>query len=96
MRRVFITSIIVLVAACASGESQQEPPKAGCEMYREHMLDVRVAHLTAHRDKHRAALKRSLGDDFVADCERRLTQADLDCAMAAKTTEQLRACSQDR
>jgi hypothetical protein len=97
MRCILSATIIVVLAACGSEPSpEQESAQPSCEKYREHLLDVRVASLSTHREKHRAALARSLGDGFVADCERRLTQADLDCAMAATTTEQLHACSKNR
>ena len=92
MRWVFAS--IVVVAACGGGSSApSESPRQSCEKYREHLLDVRLRGVSEHREEHRAALRATLGDDFVARCEQDKTQADLDCAMGANTTEQLRRCS---
>jgi hypothetical protein len=89
----YVLVVCLICAACGSDpQATQDSSTVACEKLREHLLDVRVAGVTSHRDAHRAALSRSLGDDFVARCERTKTQADLDCEMAAKTTAQLRVC----
>lgn len=92
-----IIASCVFVAACSSGGSApSESPRQSCEKYREHLLDVRLRGVTEHREEHRAALRATLGADFVERCEQNETQADLDCSMAANNTEQLRRCSSQR
>jgi hypothetical protein len=88
--------VSIVVAACGTEPAPSETARQSCEKYREHLLDVRLRGVSEHREEHRAALRATLGDDFVADCEQTRTQADLDCAMAATTTEQLRRCSSQR
>lgn len=94
--RWIVASLVVAVAACGSDPepAQQESARASCEAYREHLLDVRLWGVTEDFDAHRAALRGSLGDDFMTRCESTLTQASFDCAMAAANSEDLRACEE--
>jgi hypothetical protein len=91
---LIIASVVVAIAACGndSERTRQESAQTSCETYREHLLDVRLRGVTEDLDAHRVALRGSLGDDFIAQCESTLTEASFDCAMAATTSEQLRAC----
>jgi hypothetical protein len=88
----------LLIVGCPG----QEPPTAGsesdCLALRDHVASVSLrgretAGLSeAELAKHRRALSKSLGSQYVKDCQRQMTPVALECALAATSRDELRSC----
>jgi hypothetical protein len=90
-----------LALSIAAGCSERSDQRSKCERLLDHVADLRLQGVTtvgAQGDPerimsaHRAALKRSLGDDFIASCEQ-MTGAEVDCGLTARDHAALLACS---
>lgn len=87
--------------ACSSN-SENDVDRRKCEQFRDHVLDVQLAGIdkttdshggTVDVDAHRAAMKQALGEDFVATCQKKLTAAQLKCALAATDSAAVSGCA---
>jgi hypothetical protein len=92
--------MVLWLVSCASHDDVVDAEK--CARLRAHVVDVRVADLGKLKDQagapvdvaaHRAALERSLGDGFVAECLRTVTATQMKCALAANSSESAAACT---
>jgi hypothetical protein len=62
-----------------------------CESLRDHLVEMRLATVTADVEQHRAALRASLSA-FVSTCVSDITSEQLKCAMAANDPPSLVGC----
>lgn len=61
---------------------------------RDHLVDLELATaMGVDRDAHRKAMQRALGDGFVSSCEARLSETDVACALRARDSAAVAACS---
>jgi len=90
--------MLALFVSCAGNSDDSglaEGPR--CEQLRDHLVDIRLA--DAHvatgvdREAHRAAMKTSLGSEFVASCTGKLTESEVSCALRATDAAGAAACS---
>jgi hypothetical protein len=80
---------------CASNEDESDLAKKRCGSLRDHLIDMRLEMAAVNgRDlkEHRAALQQALGTDFVESCQQR-PMSEIKCALAAKDTSSVAACS---
>lgn len=95
-----IVFVFGLVAAASSGcgvGDDEETATRPCEQLRDHLVDLRVEGATGRPDElvqHRAAVKKALGDDFVATCERLMSSNEIACASKASDLASATACQQ--
>ncbi|MBX3159706.1 MAG: hypothetical protein KF773_27295 [Deltaproteobacteria bacterium] len=83
-------AFVLLLSACSLGSDDEPKP---CELLREHVLDVSLADVALEqRDAHRAALQQALGD-FVETCSTKLSEIQISCALATKSSSALRYCT---
>jgi len=84
---------VAALTACA-GASDEPSRITQCERYRDHLVDLRFAN-AEHIDTsaQQAALKQALGDEFLAKCERSLSDSELACALRAIDSRGVLACS---
>jgi hypothetical protein len=87
-----IAAGVMTLSACAGHEDPRAEMQQRCTVLRAHVVDLQVANLTVDREKHRAALTRSLGTHYVDDCVSRQSSADVDCAMSARSSAELARC----
>lgn len=88
--------IALVIAACAAHQ-EPENPEARCAKLRDHLVDLRLDDVRGSAagldlDAHRAAMKRALGADFINECAARMSEAQLDCAIASKTLSASSGC----
>jgi hypothetical protein len=85
---------LLTAAGCSHDDSVDERK---CTQLRDHLIDVRLsgAELTedADRAQHRAAMKQALGDTFIADCKRNMSNEQLNCALKATDLNGASDCS---
>ena len=91
MNRLLV--LFALSAACGSSEPS-EPDRATCERLRDHVVELRM--YGEDNPAHRKALNQALGEDFVTECRKNTSRAEIACAMAATDLEKLRSCAQRR
>lgn len=89
--RVFVVGVVLLgLVGCASSEDEA---RSSCERLRQHMVDLRLSDVPQpDRQAHREALAGSLGERFVDGCQQ-LPGAQVRCALAARDSTSLAACS---
>ena len=88
--------LALLMAACTAHEQPQNPEER-CAKLRDHLVDLRLEDVRGSAagldlDAHRAAMKRALGSDFIAECAARMSETQLDCAMASRTLSASNDC----
>jgi hypothetical protein len=96
MREWTVAVLLSLAAAgCASAEDETQSAKRRCTALRDHLIDVQLESASGNRvdlKQHREALQQALGDDFVEHCQDRPV-AEVKCALAAKDSSSVAACS---
>lgn len=76
--------VCLLVAACTGDEHDAEVDRRTCEKLRDHLVEVRLKDaVPADVAAHRSAMKKVLGEDFIASCSKDLSPAQVKCALAA-------------
>jgi hypothetical protein len=83
-------AILLLLVACANDDVVDQK---ACSRLRDHVIDLRLREVDADRERHREAMRRTLGDNYVARCVEVVTRSQLDCSMAARDVSALQACS---
>jgi len=95
MRRVVIVVIAMFGIGCSSNDDEVDREK--CTKLRDRMIALRLAGLEAspgvNAAAHRAALEQSMGDEFIASCQRSLTASQIRCAIAADNLANAQECS---
>jgi len=95
MRRALVLVIAMLGIGCASNDDEVDREK--CTKLRDRMIALRLAGLETSPDvnvaAHRDALAQSMGDEFIASCQRSLTASQIRCAMAADNLASAQECS---
>lgn len=90
---------ILALAVASCGSADDETASAGdelrsrCTAYRDHLVALQVPDDFVDVAAHRAALTASLGDRFVDDCVGNAVPAELACATAATSNEELSKCA---
>ena len=81
--------LALVFAACAAHQESRDP-EARCTQLRDHLVELRIKDVRGSAagldlDAHRIAIKRALGSDFIDACAARMTEAQVDCAIASAT-----------
>lgn len=97
--------LVILSVSCgsSSGDDSDRAAEDGaaakrCNDLREHMIDLRLAP-SANADgvdlaPHRLALRNALGQRFLDHCVAAMTPEQVECALGAKDSATVGACSQ--
>ena len=90
--------IVCFLSACAADESSSTLSRRQCERYRDHVVNLRLNEVsptipTRDLESHRVAMKQGLGDNFVAECEQKLSSADVRCGLAASDLSTAASCA---
>jgi len=94
--------ITAMLVGCAA--SQKDEAKR-CTELRDHLVDLRLAQSEGAKDAlgnpidlepHRAALKQAMGADFVTQCQKEFTHAQIKCVLAANDSPSATACTSSR
>ena len=88
--------LLLFLVGCTGGDNQ--PAEVGrCTKLRDHLVQLQVADIHVatgiDREAHRRALSKALGDDFATACASKLTEAQVDCALAAEDPTTAAACA---
>lgn len=79
--------VFIMFAMSCAGSGSAPPEAKRCAELREHLVELQVAdiHIASgiDREAHRRALGQALGDQFVGQCIDRLSEAQVDCSLAA-------------
>ena len=87
--------VVICTVACAQ-QGNATPSREQCQRLRSHVVELRLAGVSvAGTDSHRDALTRALGDEFVDKCQQ-LSMREVTCALAAKDSVSVTACSTSR
>lgn len=90
--RAYAGLLIWCLASCASHD-EARPSRARCVQLRDRIIELRLAGLPPRDvELHRQALRDSLGDGFVENCQQ-LTAAQARCAFAAQDSTSVAACA---
>jgi|JI10StandDraft_1071094.scaffolds.fasta_scaffold67805_6 hypothetical protein len=90
-------SVALVGTMCGCDSAPGGIGRPECLRLREHLVELRtVASGDGSLYASREALRSSLGDGFLVRCEQSVTRAQWDCAMAARATDQLSTCNDDR
>ena len=87
-----IAAGVMTLTACAGHRDPRAEMQQRCTALRDHVVDLQVANLTVDREKHRAALTRSLGSRYVDECVSAQPSSEIDCAMSAHSSTELARC----
>jgi hypothetical protein len=95
MRRAVVLVIALVGVGCSSNDDEVDREK--CTRLRDQMITLRLKGLEGSPDvnvaAHRAALEQSMGDDFIASCQRSLTATQIRRAMAVDDLANAQECS---
>lgn len=88
----------LLFVSCGGGSSSDDVAEAPrCEQLRDHLVEMQLVTVDpatgVDRAAHRKAMKQALGEDFIASCNAKLTDSQVDCALAAMDPSVAAACS---
>lgn len=90
----WVCTLMVALGGCGGGEERGGRDRR-CEQLREHVVDLRLASVIdvdVDVAKHRIAMVRALGDDFVTTCVDKLTNEQLECALTATDAQAVARC----
>ncbi len=89
--------LVLLGIGCSSSEDDGDASRRKCVQLREHLVDVRLKDVTnVDAAAYRAVMARSLGDRFVTECIRDLSELQIKCALAATDSASVTACSSSK
>lgn len=91
MRRIACVALL-LSFSCASDSEPERQSTTACARLREHVIDLRVSEIQQDRDAHRAALRKALGDSYIATCVDEPRER-FDCEMKAIDIDGMRNCT---
>jgi hypothetical protein len=85
---------ILLLAAGCSEPDDSDRIERRCERARDHLVELQLDTAPGvDRAAHREAMRAALGADFVARCAGALTDAQLDCVLAAHDPARAAECT---
>lgn len=95
---------LLLVFACNGGDDEGEGGlEKRCLRMRDHLIDLRLqqprepdsdpVRNASVAAQHRAALTAALGEDFAVRCATGMSEAQIDCVMAATDNQAVVACN---
>ena len=91
---VLMSLAAALGCSCGNEDSPEtHTSRRDCEQLRDRMVEVRLESVTLDRDRHRAAITSSLGEDFLRTCVDTLPRRQVVCGRAAKDAAALAACA---
>jgi hypothetical protein len=85
----------LVVMACGADDTdvKERARPTQCEQLRDHLVEVNLdGAQSIDKSRYKAAMKRSLGDDFIAQCER-MPAAQRECALDAQDSTAVAVCS---
>lgn len=82
-------------ASCGSGDETEAATARQCEQLREHLVELRLQGANIDVAAHRAAIKQSLGENFVDTCTAQMTRDQVRCALAASDAPDALECTRD-
>lgn len=86
--------LVVLLGGCdASDDPAARPSRAECEAYRDNIVALRLAEVTADRAQHEASMRAAFGASFVERCMTSATRGEARCGRDADDTDSLIACA---
>lgn len=90
--------VLVFLVGCGGSDDDEAVTTARrCERLRDHVVELRLADINPEtgvdREAHRKAMTQALGDDFIAGCKTKLSEPQLDCALAAADPASAAACT---
>lgn len=98
MQRWFMFAVLVM--GCGDDVVEQDAVGtrvAECTRVSAHLVDLRLmgseALGTIELEKHRAALASALGTQFVDNCTKALSDAQVACLLAAATSDDINRCN---
>ncbi len=91
---LLLSSLLVVTTVASCDSDPERVTRTQCAELRDHMVELRLASVTADVDQHRASIRAALGEDFLASCLERTSDADLRCGLAARDSESLVTCFQ--
>lgn len=94
MRSIMIVFALAS-ASCGSGDETEAATARQCEQLRDHLVELRLQGTNLDVAAHRAAIRQSLGDDFVGTCTAQMTRDQIRCALAASDAPDALECTRD-
>jgi hypothetical protein len=91
-RRTGFLCVLAALGCSADDDEQDEKTPTACEQLRDHLVDVNTRGAeSVDMASYQEAMRRSLGSEFIAQCER-MPAAQRDCALAATNSTAVAAC----
>lgn len=86
-----VVATVLFIGACS-----EVPEDGQCEKFLDHVIELEVSAGSATPDDkiaHKKALKaKKIEDKFVSQCEAKIKSSQLECALKAKTLEEIEKC----
>ena len=79
----------------ALGEGQEEPVESRCTRVRDRLVSLEIPLADPQRESHARVMRRAMGDQFIANCARSMTDKQRDCIFAASSSRVAFACITD-
>jgi ribosomal protein L40E len=93
MERIALIIFVLICSACGSDEPTDAEQ---CQNVRDRLIDLRLADAThVDVDAHRKAMRRALGDDFIASCTTKLSVTQRRCVLDARDAASATACARE-
>jgi hypothetical protein len=99
-KKSFVRCCVLICLLSCGGSSDDAGDGAEtqrCERLRDHLVDVQLSDINpaigVDREAHRRAMTQALGDDFIAGCTSKLSEAQVDCAINAADSAAVAACN---
>ncbi|MDX2094206.1 MAG: hypothetical protein SFX73_40620 [Kofleriaceae bacterium] len=90
----WLALFFVCFGCSGDDEDANTARRSRCEQVRNHLVELRLASATnVDVAAHRTALRRALGDEFIARCETSMSDAVVSCALAASDSAGAAACN---
>jgi hypothetical protein len=84
--------VVVFAFSCSSDDDAETTRRSRCLRLRDHVIELRLVTQTNAREKHRAAMRDALGEEFVSHCESEITSDRLNCMLSAKDHDTVSKC----
>jgi hypothetical protein len=93
--RWMIVALACASSSCGTGDETAATNRQ-CEQLRDHVVELRLDGVTVDAEKHRATLRRAIGDDFIEKCTADLTRDQIRCGLGATDSKTALECTRDR
>jgi hypothetical protein len=89
--RSWLAALALISLTCAD-EDHAPSARLKCVEVRDRLVDLRVAEVRLDVEGHRDAMKRALGESFVASCEQSMSASQVACILNARDRDDATAC----